>query len=301
MTCYFPLKGFRGPNGKWVQSIRHSPTRVPLVIPCGQCRGCRLERSRQWAVRCLHEAQLWPRNCFITLTYAPEFLPPNGSLVLSHFQKFMKRLRKKYGANIRFFHCGEYGSKLQRPHYHACLFNFDFDDKKLWKVKNGHKYYISESLSDLWPYGWSTVGAVSFESAAYVARYILKKVNGDLAENHYSTVDSDGVVGSRLPEYVTMSRRPGIAAGWFEKYGSDVYPSDQVIVRGRACRPPRFYDNRLKMCDPSAFEVIHVKRLKLAKKHIDNSTPERLAIRYEVLKARLRKLPRSYESDLDHA
>ena len=300
MTCFFPLKGFRGPNGAWVYNASQSPTRVPLVIPCGQCRGCRLERSRQWAVRCLHEAQLWPSNCFITLTYAPEFLPPNGSLVLSHFQKFLKRLRKKYGANIRFFHCGEYGSKLQRPHYHACLFNFDFDDKKLWKVKNGQKLFTSASLSSLWPYGWSTVGSVSFESAAYVARYILKKVNGDLAEDHYSTIDCDGVVGSRRPEYVTMSRRPGIASGWFEKYGSDVYPSDQVIVRGRPCRPPRFYDNRLKLSDPDTFEIIHAKRLKLAKKHLDNATPERLAVRYEVLKATLRKLPRPYESDLDH-
>jgi len=292
------MKGFRGLNGAWVFNRKDSPTQVPLTIPCGKCIGCRLERSRQWAVRCIHEAQLWPNNCFITLTYAPEHLPPNGTLVLAHFQKFMKRLRKKYGSNIRFFHCGEYGTKFARPHYHACLFNFDFDDKKFWKVKNGQKLYISAALSDLWPFGWATVGSVTFESAAYVARYILKKINGDLAENHYSFVDCDGVVRHRLPEYVTMSRRPGIAAGWFEKYGSDVFPSDEVIVRGKSCRPPRFYDNRLKAVDPSAFELLHMKRLKIARKHLDNSTPERLVIRHEVKRAHLKKLPRSFEEGL---
>lgn len=295
MTCYSPLEAWRLDDGSISFNPRFRYSNQLLKLPCGQCIGCRLERSRQWAIRCIHEAQLWPSNCFITLTYSPEFLPSNGSLVLSDWQKFMKRLRKKYGKNIRFFHCGEYGSKLQRPHYHACLFNFDFPDKKLWKVCNGEKLYISDSLSDLWPFGFSTVGSVTFESAAYVARYILKKVTGNLAAAHYSTVDSDGLVGSRRPEYVTMSRRPGIASGWFDKFSTDVYPSDQVIVRGRPCRPPRYYDEKFKISSPVDYDEVIFSRWENSQKHLDNSSPARLAVRYEVQKARLRQLPRNLE------
>ena len=95
-------------------------------IPCRNCVGCRLEHSRQWAMRCTHEAQLHSDNCFITLTYDNAHLPSDFSLDKKHFSDFMKRYRKKFGPNIRYFHCGEYGSKFGRPHYHACIFNHDF-------------------------------------------------------------------------------------------------------------------------------------------------------------------------------
>ena len=104
MACYYPLKGYRAravnpKTGK--RSIVFDSSLgfmdMPVEFACGQCIGCRIERSRQWAIRCVHEAQLYEANCFITLTYAPEHLPKNGSLVLEHFQKFMKRLRKRVG------------------------------------------------------------------------------------------------------------------------------------------------------------------------------------------------------------
>ena len=159
-------------------------------------------------MRCHHEASLYQDNCFITLTYSDEHLPSDKSLHVDHFQKFMKRLRKRFGEGVRYYHCGEYGEKYMRPHYHACLFNFDFPDKKIWKENNGNRLYISESLSELWPFGFVTIGDVTFESAAYVARYIMKKVNGDLAESHYERVDWDtGEVYHLKPEYTTMSRR----------------------------------------------------------------------------------------------
>ena len=118
---------------------------------------------------------MYDDNCFITLTYSNQHIPADGSLDVRVFQKFMKRLRKRFGDGIRFYHCGEYGSLLGRPHYHACLFNFDFPDKYLWKENNGQKLYRSPSLEELWPYGYSSIGTVTFESAAYVARYILKR------------------------------------------------------------------------------------------------------------------------------
>ncbi|AXH74125.1 MAG: replication initiator protein [Microviridae sp.] len=192
MPCFKPLDAWRdpsNPSGKLIFSYNAKRCGSPapdLKVPCGQCVGCRLERSRQWAIRCVHEASLHKKNCFITLTYNDEHLPENSSLDYRVFQLFMKRLRKKYGDNIRFYMCGEYGENFGRPHFHACLFNHDFSDKKLWKTVNKMPLFRSAELEELWPFGFSSIGSVTFESAAYVARYIMKKITGEAAEKHYT-------------------------------------------------------------------------------------------------------------------
>ena len=302
MPCYHPLKGYHSAikNATGKRSIvfnkAHSLTGVQLVIPCGQCVGCRLERSRQWAVRCTHEASLHQDNCFITLTYNDENLPADKSLHVDHFQKFMKRLRKRFGDGIRFYHCGEYGEKYMRPHYHACLFNFDFPDKKLWKIVNDQRLYISDALQELWPFGFSTIGSVTFESAAYVARYIMKKVNGEKADSHYERVDLEtGEVYKLKPEYTTMSRRPGIAHDWYEKFKSDVFPSDFIVINGKKVKPPRYYDSLYEHEYVSDFDTIKKNRKKNAKKHVENNTFDRLHVREQCQIARLKKLPRVVE------
>ena len=294
MTCFHPLNAFRVFGGGISFNARHNNILECLKLPCGQCVGCRLERSRQWAIRCVHEASLYERNCFITLTYSDDHLPQDLSLDVRVFQKFMKRLRKRFGPRIRFYHCGEYGSKFGRPHYHACLFNFDFDDKVLFTERNGVHLYTSEALTELWPYGFSTVGTVTFESAAYVARYIMKKVNGDAAADHYTfTHPVTGMVYERKPEYTTMSRRPGIGSDWFDLYHSDVYPHDRVIMRGKSMRPPKFYDNRYELLDPMGFDDLKQKRWEEGQKHIDNNTPDRLKVREKVQNLALERLPRT--------
>ena len=200
MPCYYPLHGYRAkhpePSGK--RRIVFNPKQgiqdEQVDVPCGQCIGCKLERSKQWAIRCVHEASMHQDNSFITLTYNDEHLPENGQLVKKDFQKFMKRLRKKCG-KVRYYQCGEYGSQyddqgnkitdslnrelLGRPHFHACLFGLDFPDKELWTVRNGINLYRSPTLEKIWKKGYSSIGNVTFESAAYVARYITKKLNGD--------------------------------------------------------------------------------------------------------------------------
>lgn len=268
---------------------------MPVTVPCGQCVGCRLERSRQWAIRCVHEASLYEDNCFLTLTYNDDHLPKDRSLDVRAFQLFMKRLRKEHGDGIRFFHCGEYGPRYGRPHYHACIFNFDFADKKLWKITNEVPLYISENLCRLWPYGYSTVGAVTFQSAAYVARYIMKKITGDAAASHYEWVDDQGEVHQRKPEYTTMSRRPGIGKGWLEKYTSDVYPGDFVVLNGTKMRPPKYYDRQYEAAFPADFKKIRGARVRGAKEHADNNTRDRLRVREKVTEARLSLLPREVE------
>ena len=297
MPCYHPMQGYRSrADGK---TIVFNPTYGwidrPLTIPCGQCVGCRLERSRQWAVRCVHEASLHEDNCFITLTYNNESLPEDGSLNKKHFQDFMKRLRKKFkNKKIRYYHCGEYGDKNFRPHYHAIIFGLQFDDQKLFTVNNGEKLYTSEKLEKLWPFGFSTIGTVTFESAAYVARYVMKKVNGKNAKNHYERVNNDtGEIYNLVPEYNTMSRRPGIAAGWFDKYKDDVYPSDNIHLREKTFRPPKFYDKMYEHLMPNEMEKIKKQRMINMQKHAKDNTAERLAVKEQVKHAQLNQLIRS--------
>lgn len=281
MPCYHPISGWQSPVPN--ENLKHpvyfkksnDPSWAPglafraIKLPCGRCIGCRLERSKQWAIRCVHEATLHDQNCFITLTYDNEHLPEGGTLVKEHYRDFIKRLRqhvryreKKAGipkeerTKIRFFHCGEYGDRFQRPHYHACIFGFDFEDKEIFKDERGVKLYISETLKKIWGKGHVTIGEVTFESAAYVARYITKKITGKKAVGHYN---------GRKPEYTTMSRRPGIASAWFDKFSSDVYPGDYVVLRGRKLKPPRFYDSMYEHIDPETFKDIKLKRLEKAK------------------------------------
>lgn len=255
MPCYYPQKYYRcrtpNPSGKY--GITSSPllgwTDMPVVIPCGQCIGCRLERSRQWAMRCMHEASLHDCNCFITLTYSDDFLPDNDSLRKSDFQNFMKRLRKKISpAKVRYYMCGEYGSQNNRPHYHALLFGYDFSDAIAWDSK----YRISPMLQVLWPYGHTLIGDVTFESAAYVARYCVDKITGDKSEEYY---------GDRIVPYNCMSRRPGIGYDWYKTYKKDVYPHDEVIVRGRSCKPPKYYDDKLKCEDLKMYRSVKQSRI----------------------------------------
>lgn len=300
MPCYSPLTGYRSkivnPSGK--RGIEFNPKNgyrdLPVQVPCGQCIGCRLERSRQWATRCIHEASLHEENCFLTLTYDQDHIPENFGLNKSHFQKFMKRLRKKYnGKKIRYFHCGEYGEKTLRPHYHACIFNHDFADKQIFKTSADTNLYTSDVLSNLWPYGFSTLGNVTFESAAYVARYIMKKVTGDQSEEHYTRVDPEtGEQYKILPEYTTMSRRPGIGKEWYEKYKTDIYPSDFIIVRGKKVQPPKFYDSMYEHIDQ-----IKALRIKRAKQQAENNTPERLRVRETVKMSQISSLKRTLDED----
>lgn len=267
------------------------PNANQLSIPCGKCMGCRLERSRQWAVRCMHESELYEDNCFVTLTFNEDNLPKNGSLDRVVIQNFIKRLRKRFSKRkIRLFYCGEYGEKLSRPHYHLCLFNLDFKDKYYWRNSNGGlPVYRSPTLESLWPFGNSEIGSLTFESAAYVARYCTKKVTGELADDHYK---------GRLPEFCQASLRPGIGHGWLDKFGhTDVFSHDEVICReGVRCKPPRYYDKYLEKKDAKLLNVNKLRREARGKSKAHDNTARRLKDREICQERRFQKLPRSMES-----
>ena len=225
---------------------------------------------------------------------------------------------------IRYFMCGEYGEvcgqcllsrsrcgcgptddnswnqrkTLGRPHYHAILFNLTFDDLKLKHITpTGERLYTSETLTKLWGHGHASIGSCTFESAAYVARYCTKKITGDQAEEHYQKLIPDtGEILPLEPEYNTMSRNPGIAAWFLDDYLDDIYPKDYVTVRGKKMKPPKYYDKFLKEVDPYLYDFLKDQRKLDALEHLDNNTPERLAVRETVLNKKLTKLIRPLDA-----
>jgi len=318
MTCYSPLTGYRsrtpGINGGFQIKFKKSGSNGQLVtVACGQCIGCRLDKSKDWAIRCIHESQMHDENSFITLTYNNEHLPLDESLNVQHFQKFMKRLRGHYKPKkIRFLHSGEYGStcpshnkenceqcgKLQRPHYHALLFNLDFADKTFWKFRRDYKVYRSETLQKIWGKGNIEIGNLTFESAAYVARYTTKKITGDDAHAHYEKIDTQtGEIHGVTPEYITMSRRPGIGYSWYQKYKSDLFPRDECVIDGRILKPPRYYAKMYQQEEPELYEQMQNERQKFYQKHKQDSTWQRLSQREKVKHAQLHQLTRQLEQD----
>lgn len=245
-------------------------------------------------MRAMHEAQLHEKNAYVTLTLDDHAIPDGNSLDHKQFKLFLRRAVKHFKTPIRYYMAGEYGEQFGRPHYHAILFGIDFDDKIFYRKNHqGDSLFTSATLTHLWKHGHASVGAVTFQSAAYVARYVMKKITGDLATTHYTWIDQDGVMHSRKPEYNQMSRRPGIGQRWYQRYKSDVYPADHVITNGHPSKTPRYYDKLLKRENPELLDQLKKKRKEKANQSWQDNTPRRLAAKEIVAEAKLRKLKRT--------
>lgn len=198
---------------------------------------------------------------------------------------------------MRYYHCGEYGEKLGRPHYHALIFGHDFPDKYVWQIRGNQIYYRSPSLEKIWKRGMIIIGEVTFESAAYVARYMMKKLKGS------NTLEHLDHYGGRQEEYATMSRGRGEDRGigykWFKKYYKDVYPKDFITIRsGVKCRPPTYYDKLYALTHPKQFDKIQIERRRRACAPNPDNTSARLKVREFIHLARSEKLIRGYENDI---
>lgn len=271
-------------------------TVLNAVIPCGQCWGCKLERSRQWAVRCVHEAatHLDPdtgreNTCFITLTYDDDHWPDWGSLQLRDWQLFAKTWRNQIG-KFRYMMCGEYGDQFGRPHYHAIIFGEDLkDDRKYLKTNRGNRLDTSASLDRCWDKGFATVGDVTFESCAYVSRYVMKKITGEKAMEHYfAGVDiTTGECHMRKPEFNTMSKKPGLGSEWLKRWGSDVYPRDLMMMNGKEIRPPKYYDDQFEMREEDVMRLVKEKRRRVVDGiDLKEITRKRLRAKEEISRAK---------------
>lgn len=237
----------------------------------------------------MNEAQLWaPHNEFITLTYDDNHIPKDQNLVYTDFRLLIRRIRKKH--KVRYYMAGEYGELTGRPHFHACLFNYYFPDRTYYRTTgSGEKIYTSRTLDALWRKGFASTGNVTFTSAAYIARYICNKVNGDLAQQHYTDPDTGVILN---PEFNHMSLKPAIGKLWLEKYLTDVYPSGKIVVNGQQLSPPRYYDKLFEKLDKSTngvdYDLMQYGRHLQAIADAANNTHERLNVQEVVAKARLK-------------
>jgi hypothetical protein len=236
----------------------------------------------------MHEAQYHERKCFLTLTLSDENIPPGGSLDPDQLKKFFRRTAAAVKPEkIRYFACGEYGDLSWRPHYHVLLFGWDFPDKVPWKSGATTQIYTSSQLEKLWPLGFATVGSLTYETANYVAGYVMKKINGKAAAAHYAVLDQEtGELIDRVPEFIRMSRRPGIAARWYEDFGREVFPDDFVVVKGREHPVPRYYFKKLKADKPLFAEDVLARRVARAQERGFDGSTERLRVRETVAQAK---------------
>ncbi|AXL14634.1 replication initiator protein [Microviridae sp.] len=312
MACYYPSDGWlsakANDNGRFPITFKRSEAQqdAPLRVPCGRCIGCRLDRSRQWGMRCQHESQLHEQNSFITLTYDDDNIPEGASLSSYDWNRFMRRLRKHLSPKkIRFYMGAEYGEQalagwltpegqkiLGRPHFHAILFGHQFDDLEIHEERNGNVSYTSETLAKIWGKGFVTVGEASYESACYVARYCMKKMGGELAEQHYKRIHPvTGEEISLTPEFARMSNRPGIGKDWFLRYWRD-FAKGYTTLNGIRHAVPHYYVDVMAEHHPDEGLA-----LKAMRRHsIDLYHPEmaldRLRIKQEVKERRTQLLKR---------
>lgn len=319
--CHHPNLGaiskFRKPNGSRIISLSREfanhPRYESIRLPCGRCMDCRIKHARDWAIRCVGEAKMHTNNQFLTLTFNDYCLPAYGSLEPDIFTKFMKRLRKRHGNGIKYYMCGEYGESFRRPHFHACIFNLNLDDLVLFKQDKKRKVdlYRSVEIERLWtdpvhrvPFGFASVGSVTFDSAAYVARYCTKKINGVKSLNHYSVVldDYPGVSVVLRPEYARMSRNPGLGVDYYNAYKKEIYVTDSIIGKGGlAFKPPRYFDNLYELECPGDSARVKAQRVANALKReleldsIGRTLHEDLEIKEKILLLNSKNLIRTYE------
>lgn len=308
MPCYRPVTAWRSTSvneatGKrsLVFSRAKGQLGSELQVPCNNCVGCRLDRSRSWSTRIMHERREHELAVFLTFTYSDEHLPEGNSLLKRDFQLFMKRLRKYHhyyngdDNKLKYFMCGEYGGKTQRPHYHAIVFGLDFADKRFHKHgKRGDPIYTSVKLDELWGLGHTYIGSVSIQSAGYVARYCLDKINGEMADEHYRRINPQtGECWNVLPEYQASSQ--GLGAAHFDKHYKQMYIRDSCIVQGKEIPVPKYYDKKLEQIDPELLAAIKERRKAKALLRKQDSTYERLKVREEIKLAQVNLLKRELE------
>lgn len=334
MSCYHPLKAFPiglTENGKTKYKIvgnavdhiedvngMYYPVmekynqfgiaiRDYIEIPCGKCIGCRLDYSRTWANRMMLELKDHETAYFVTLTYNDEHVPisyypdPETGEAIEVYtlskrdvQLFFKRLRKA-GQVVRYFLAGEYGNMTFRPHYHAIIYGLRLDDLKPLKRTKGGLLYTSEFLERTWQKGLVAVAEVTWETCAYTARYVTKKLKGDLAEFYK--------IHNIVPEFALMSRKPGLARKYYDENKDKFYATDTIIIStdkgGLKFKPPKYFDCLYELDNPEEYGKIKAKRRMMAEAHrklklskTDLNYYELLSVEENIKKRQLEALPR---------
>lgn len=267
MKCFNKIRAQHPVDGS--TKIRFCKTRYDMpdfLIKCGYCLGCRINYAQEWASRMVSEQKYYDSSSFITLTYDPDHLPDDSSLVKKDLQLFLHRFCmrvKRLGLEKpRYYAVGEYGDKKGRPHYHAIIFGFDFPDKTLYEQADGYSYYKSKFLEELWDKGMSIIGEANTMTMNYCAKYATKKITGQKAKKHY---------GSRIPEFTLVStgrkENKGIGYRYYKDHWKDMYARDFVYVHSKKkpykMKPPRYYDKCLEKEHEDVYIKVKDKRIAL--------------------------------------
>lgn len=295
MPCYNPNRVLMNGDRKARFDINlkyreHYPNHTVINIPCRNCIGCEKRKTQDWTIRIYHESlhhrEDWqdpvdkvtttiPNNCMITLTYAPEHLPRHGALSHRNWDLFMKRFRKGERKQLRYFQCGEYGGSTGRPHHHAILFGHTFDDTYETTDASGKTYIHSHSLDAYWGLGRATVDPCNVGTIGYVAGYVAAKRSKRFRENDDSFVpmmhdgpvedftDEHGIrrIRPMVPEYSTMSKKPGLGYEWIKKNHLEVYRDDKVTIGPWEFHPPKYYDRMFELHRPDLVDDIKANRV----------------------------------------
>ena len=308
MGCYSPIKAWYSKlvnkSGKrsLVFNVKAAIDDQDINISCGQCIGCRIMKRADLSTRCMHEASLHEENCFITLTYDDKELMNRENphtVIKSDVQNFIKRLRSKIKYDtpkgqepkkISYLIVGEYGDETERPHYHAIIFNHDFEDKELHHTEKGNKLYTSKELEDAWGMGMCIIGEVTKDTTSYVAGYTTKKITGEKAKEHYTKIDQNGEVFEIIPEFALRSTRPAIGKNWYEKYRGDV-KKDFITHKGKREKVPKYYDKLREQDDDIEFDEVKEKRemSMRTEQFLKENTPERLKVKQKVKELQQKK------------
>lgn len=267
MRCTSPRTVGFAADGKTIcwSSKKYSKEFATFQLPCGKCISCRLQYARSWAIRCVHEASMYEKNSFITLTYSNENLK-SPKLIYEDFQKFVKKVRKRpyFRPDGTWVHesadpeplgyivAGEYGEQTKRPHWHTIMFNYEPRDRVLkYTTERGDQVYTSNELDRLWGHGHAEFGSVTLESAGYCARYSAKKLVHGKDEDH------------DFKPIFKVSSKQAIGKRWLEKYWADVFQAGRITIDGKIIgNIPRYYEKWLKEHKPNDW-LAYVTRLKL--------------------------------------
>jgi len=294
MQCTSPKYAWPDESGRYVF---HQDSRRELgaevVVPCNQCIACRLRHAQTWTSRCEAELRQHSASCFTTLTYRPELRPLTRDAWRRDGRLYLMRMQEHFGPGQRYFGVLERGDMGGAPHFHFIEFGHDYrevDGEPIGKSK-GHVIYRSALLERLWPHGHVLIGAVTPESIGYVARYTTKKLSGASArgvviDGQRFWSDKDGVLSPLPQAEVFCSRRPAIGSYFADTFGSDLIGG----LRGHGGKrlpTPRSWLRRIKANDPALFEQIQSAAQLSIKRNLAEESPERCAVRAEVLEARL--------------
>lgn len=311
--CFHLMEAFRPASGEGrlvFDRRKASPACESVLLPCGGCIQCRATKAREWTVRAWMETQLQPIGCSLTLTYAPEHLPPGGTLSKRDLRLFMRRLWREFpDARLRFLASGEYGDQGLRPHYHLVVWGVDFiEDRTRWnRAPSGELLYRSARLDALWNKGIACIGTLTVEAAGYCARYCMKKITGAAAEREYLRHWADGQPYWVEPVFARMSRvihlddgskqAGGLGAPWVDRYWDSDAMSEFVVMNGARVPMPAYCVKRRFKDQPEVIEARRAVTLKFLADHAEDYSPARILVREEAMQLRMSRLHRALDAE----